>query len=145
MIYEAKDKNLIDIIYLYKQLFPDEGFNDTIKNEKIWAQIVNDDKISCYISYERNIPVATCIMTVIPNLTHEQRPYAIIENVVTNTEYRKRGFGKLIIEYAIKNAKEQNCYKIMLLSSSKRIEAHKFYERIGFDGNSKKGYQIRFI
>jgi hypothetical protein len=32
------------------------------------------------------------------------------------------------MEMAIKYAKENNCYKILLQSSSKRKEAHKFYE-----------------
>jgi len=53
--------------------------------------------------------------------------------------------GKAIIDKAVDYAKEQNCYKVMLQSSSKRIEAHKFYEKIGFDGDSKRGFQIRFL
>ncbi len=55
------------------------------------------------------------------------------------------GIGKEIMIKAIEIAKTKNCYKVVLLSNIKRIEAHKFYESIGFSGNTKKGYEIRFI
>jgi len=48
-----------------------------------------------------------------------------------------------IIKNAIKYAKEQNCYKILLQSGDKRTDAHGFYESIGFDGESKRAFEIR--
>jgi GNAT superfamily N-acetyltransferase len=78
------------------------------------------------------------------NLTRQQRPYAVIENVITHQDYRKKGYGTLVMEKAVDYAKRENCYKIMLLSSSSRKDAHQFYERLGFDGSSKKGFQLRF-
>ena len=78
-----------------------------------------------------------------PNLTRNQRPYALIENVVTHRDYRRRGFGKVVIDKAINYAKEKDCYKIMLLSDSSRTEAHRFYESLGFDGNAKAGFLMR--
>jgi hypothetical protein len=47
------------------------------------------------------------------------------------------------MEMAIKYAKENKCYKILLQSNNKRKESHKFYENIGFDGESKKAFEIR--
>jgi GNAT superfamily N-acetyltransferase len=47
------------------------------------------------------------------------------------------------MEKAIKYAKEQNYYKILLQSGNKRTDAHRFYESLGFDGNSKKAFEIR--
>ncbi|MDR2926400.1 MAG: GNAT family N-acetyltransferase [Azoarcus sp.] len=66
-----------------------------------------------------------------------------MENVITNINYRKRCIGKNIMEKAIKYAKEQNYYKILLQSGNKRTDAHRFYESLGFDGNSKKAFEIR--
>ncbi len=48
------------------------------------------------------------------------------------------------MDKAINYAKLQNCYKIMLLSSAYRIETHNFYKSLGFDGESKHGFQLRF-
>jgi hypothetical protein len=45
---------------------------------------------------------------------------------------------------AIEYGKQINCYKIILQSSYKRKENHIFYEKCGFDGNSKRAFEIRF-
>ncbi len=41
--------------------------------------------------------VASCVCVIIPNLTRNVRPYAFLENVVTHGDYRKKGYGTLIM------------------------------------------------
>ena len=48
------------------------------------------------------------------------------------------------MEMAIEYAKENNCYKVTLQSGIKRTEAHKFYEKIGFNGGAKRAFELRF-
>ena len=45
---------------------------------------------------------------------------------------------------AVDYARDLNCYKAILQSGIKRTEAHAFYESIGFDGSSKKAFEMRF-
>lgn len=142
MIRKAKIDDLQDILSLYQQLFPNEDYSKSEAFSETWSQIINDKKMNCFIAYYGNIPVSTCLVTIIPNLTRNQRPYAVIENVITSQNYRKKGFGRSIMERAVEYAKEEKCYKVMLLSSSERKDAHHFYEKIGFDGSSKKGFQL---
>jgi len=77
---------------------------------------------------------------IIPNLTHCCRNICFVENVVTDKNYRKQGLARKVIEAGLEFARQNNCYKAVLLSNSKRIEAHKFYENVGFSGNAKKGF-----
>jgi hypothetical protein len=37
-----------------------------------------------------------------------------------------------------------NLNNVVLLSGSYRINAHKFYESLGFDGDLKRGFVIKF-
>ncbi len=143
LVRKAKQEDLQAVLSLYQQLFPDEDYSNPENYSETWNEIISDKKIVCFISYFESIPVSTCLVTIIPNLTRNQRPYAIIENVVTHQDYRKKGFGKIVMEKAVDYAKQVNCYKVMFLSSSSRKEAHLFYEKIGFDGSSKKGFQLR--
>ncbi|HOU85023.1 MAG TPA: GNAT family N-acetyltransferase [Spirochaetota bacterium] len=143
MIRKAQLEDLHGILLLYQQLFPGEDYGNDKAFLKTWSDILKDEKIHCFISYENNIPAATCTLVIIPNLTRNQRPYAVIENVVTNEKFRKKGYGRSIIEKAVECARLNKCYKVMLMSSLERNGAHLFYEKIGFDGNSKKGFQIR--
>jgi len=84
----------------------------------------------------------SCTLAVIPNLTRGGAPYALIENVVTHAEHRSRGFGKAILEAAIGRAWDAGCYKVMLMTGSKRPWTLAFYEAAGFEP-SKTGFQIR--
>ena len=76
-------------------------------------------------------------------MTRNGKSIGFIENVITDKEYRRKGIGKNIMENAINYAKTQNCYKVILQSGNKRTEAHKFYELLGFDGESKKAFDLR--
>jgi len=93
-----------------------------------------------FVAKVDGLVVATCNLTVVPNLTYNLQPYAVIENVVTHANYRRRGLGRLLMETAVSTAWDLGCYKVMLMSGAGRSEAHRFYESMGFDGDSKKGF-----
>lgn len=148
MVREIKIADIDDlksVLGLYEMLINDEDFSDEDSYKATWQDIISDKKITCFIIHEDGVAVATCLISIIPNLTRGQRPYGVIENVVTHSDYRNKGHGKAVIDAAISLAESKNCYKVMLLSASKRTEAHEFYKKIGFDGDSKKGFQKRFI
>ena len=88
--------------------------------------------------------VASCTLIVIPNLTHGGKPYALIENVVTDARYRGRGYGTRLLHAAVQAAWSADCYKVMLLTGSKQPSTLKFYESAGFE-QSKTGFQMRRV
>ncbi len=88
--------------------------------------------------------VASCTLIVIPNLTRGGKPYALIENVVTDARYRGRGYGTTILHAATEAAWNAGCYKVMLLTGSKQPSTLRFYENAGFE-QTKTGFQMRRI
>ena len=74
----------------------------------------------------------TAVVVVVPNLSHTGRPYAVVENVVVDSACRGRGFGEALMRRAVELAREAGCYKVMLTSNRQRLDAHRFYERLGF-------------
>jgi len=81
---------------------------------------------------------------VVPNLTRNARPWTAIENIVVLPEMRRRGIGRMLIEGAIDHARAQDCYKVQLVSATKREEAHALYRAAGFDGDVQ-GYRRYLI
>jgi len=81
---------------------------------------------------------ATCI--IIENLTHDARPYALIENVVTRADMRGKRYATTVMERACAVAAETGCYKVMLLTGSKREETYRFYENCGFNRRDKTAF-----
>ena len=84
--------------------------------------------------------VSSVTLVVIPNLPHDLRPYALIENVVTHENHRNKGYASELIKYACKIAENNNCYKIMLMTGSKEENTLRFYEKCGFNKNDKTGF-----
>jgi GNAT superfamily N-acetyltransferase len=140
----AQRDDLPGILALYRQLNPEEEILDLGKACLIWDLTEKSNTTHYFVAVDNSKVISTCNITLVPNLTRQGRSFAIIENVITDPGYRRQGIGKRVIESAVRYAKENNCYKVVLLSSAKRTESHKFYESIGFNGDSKKGFEIRF-
>ena len=137
-----EENELLSLLELYQQLNP----TDDIMSENIAKNIWNDiqsQNIKYFVAKENGKIVSSCYVCIIPNLTRGGKSIGFIENVITDTKYRRKGIGKKVVENAIEYAKEHNCYKVLLQSGNKRTEAHKFYEAIGFDSTSKKTFEIR--
>jgi ribosomal protein S18 acetylase RimI-like enzyme len=138
---ELEERHLPSLMKLYEQLGSpvDTDYDYTVNFRKSLEQ-----GIKYFGAVDGDIVVSTCYVAIIPNLTHGGKPIAFIENVVTDEKYRRQGLGRIVMQMAIDYAKECNCYKVVLLSSSHRTNAHKFYESLGFDGDVKRGFVINF-
>jgi GNAT superfamily N-acetyltransferase len=74
----------------------------------------------------------TASVIIVPNLSHQGRPYAMVENVVVDARERGARYGELLMRRAIEIAREAGCYKLSLTSNKQRKDAHRFYQRLGF-------------
>ena len=85
-------------------------------------------------------PASTCMLAVVPNLASGGSPFGVIEHVVTLPQYRRRGLGRTVLQFALNRAWAQGCYKVILLSGAQRADAHKLYESVGFRGDVERGF-----
>ncbi len=76
--------------------------------------------------------VGTATLVINPSLVHGASSWAVVEHMVVEEKRRSYGIGRQIIEYAVHKASEAGCYKIMLCSNKKRVDAHRFYRSMGF-------------
>ncbi|WP_099466878.1 GNAT family N-acetyltransferase [Konateibacter massiliensis] len=140
MIREITEDDLESLLELYMQLHDNPIPEPTQKLNELWGQILNDRSHHIIVADEDGIIVSSCVCIIIPNLTHNQQPYAFIENVVTHEAYRKRGLATACLNYAKELAQKENCYKIMLLTGSKQESTLKFYERAGYNSEDKTAF-----
>ena len=72
-----------------------------------------------------------------PGLTHNMRPFAVVENGLTHAAYRGRGYASALLERATEIARTWQCYKIFLETGSNRESTLRFYRSNGFVINAK--------
>lgn len=108
--------------------------------ESIWTRLLEEKNHHILAGYIDEKLVSTCVITIIENLTHQQTPYALIENVVTHPDYRNRGYGSLVLSAAKDIAVKNNCHKIILVTGSKKESTLDFYRQAGYDPNEKTAF-----
>jgi GNAT superfamily N-acetyltransferase len=139
----AEPGDLEPLRRLYEHLNPiDAPLPEALAVER-WKAMLAQPGFTCLVGHHNGHLVSSCCLAVIPNLTRGGHLYALIENVVTHQDFRRRGFGRAILEDALRRAWKAGCYKVMLLTGSKRLETHQFYESCGFRGDLKKGFIAR--
>lgn len=141
----AKMDDLDELLNLYKHLHVDDP--ELMKDESLlilWNDIMNDPNMNIIVLECDGRIVSSCVLVIVRNLTRKARPYAIIENVVTHSDYRNRGFGKRTLARALETAQERSCYKVMLMTGSKKEETLRFYENAKFKRGIKTGFVIEY-
>lgn len=139
LIREDEIGKLLD---LYKHLHPLDPQLDKDICSQVWKEIFEDPNLF-YIAIDKdNLFVSSCTIAIIKNLTRSARPYGLIENVITHESYRNKGFGTTVLQKAVALAKEKNCYKVMLMTGSKKDSTLRFYEQAGFLKDVKTGFII---
>lgn len=144
MVREVTNADFDGLMRLYMQLHGNPFPERDGRIEGIWQGILKDVNHHIIVAEEGGEIVASCVCVIIPNLTHGQRSYALIENVVTHERFRRRGYGLACLEYARGIAEKENCYKIMLLTGAKDEGTLRFYEKCGYNRNDKTAF-IRWL
>lgn len=140
VIREIKTNELNKLLELYTHLH-ELGVPEHSENlEKTWNAICNDENHHIIVSEIEGKIVSSCVCVIIPNLTRNIRPYAFIENVVTHTDYRRKGYATACLNYAKELAQKADCYKMMLLTGSKNEGTLNFYKKAGYNSEDKTAF-----
>ncbi len=140
MVREIYKNELHELLELYTHLH-EESIPELTKHlENTWDLILQDQNHHVIVNEIDGKLVSSCVCVIIPNLTRGIRPYAFIENVVTQSDYRGKGLATECLNYARKIAKQNNCYKIMLLTGAKSEATFRFYKKAGYNSSDKTAF-----
>lgn len=145
LVREAENNDLGALLQLYLHLH--ETTVPDLKSEAVqtaWRQINADPNHHILLGCVDENPVSSCVVVVVPNLTRGPRPYALVENVVTLPEERRKGYATVLLKEAEQIAREAGCYKMMLLTGSKEEATLNFYRRAGYNAEDKTAF-IRWL
>ncbi|MBO0129501.1 GNAT family N-acetyltransferase [Agrobacterium burrii] len=77
--------------------------------------------------------VGTFQTAILTKLVGRGAKSMVIEAVQTRSDMRGRGIGAVMINYCLEDARRQGVNAAQLTSNMARLDAHRFYERLGFE------------
>lgn len=141
MIREVRNTDFEGLMELYMQLHDNPMPEKSPELMDLWKQILEDENHHIIVAEAGGGRiVSSCVCVIIPNLTHHQQPYAFVENVVTAEDCRNRGLATACLNYAKELAEKENCYKMMLLTGSKKESTLNFYRKAGYNSEDKMAF-----
>lgn len=143
-IREAVNDDLNSLLELYLHLHEQSIPERDERLMGTWKRIMDDEDHHIIVKTVSGKIVSSCVCVIIPNLTRNVRPYAFIENVVTDEKYRGNGYASQCLEYAGHIAWAAGCYKMMLLTGSKNENTLGFYRKAGYNSEDKTAF-IRWL
>ncbi|MBR5871881.1 MAG: GNAT family N-acetyltransferase [Clostridia bacterium] len=134
----AADAQALKTLYFeHLTNYPPKEEQDMTKWESLLEKFAQDDNMYLLVLEENGIVVSSVQMAIIESLTHNVRPFAVIENVVTHFDHRNHGYASALLEKAAEIAKQKGCYKISLETGSNKESTLNFYRKNGFEIDAK--------
>ena len=86
--------------------------------------------------------VGTIQISVIPGMPAFGMKRGMLENVHIRTDQRGTGLGTQMVNWAIERCRDAGCGVVQLTSNKVRVDAHRFYEKLGFT-KSHEGFKLK--
>lgn len=142
-VRSARDGDFSDVMRLYRQLQPGDPVLEDGTDRAAFDAILVASHLHLFVVDSETGLASTCYLNIIPNITRSASPYGVIENVVTDVTLRRAGLGRTVMEHALGFAWEAGCYKVMLMTGSRREATHNFYKSCGFKTDEKFAFLAR--
>ena len=105
--------------------------------------IARDANLQLVVAEEAGRVVGCLQLCLLPGLSSQGATRALVEDVRVASDRRSRGIGEQLLEWAIGEARARRAALIELLTHESRVDAQRFYERLGFL-RSHVGMVMRF-
>lgn len=109
--------------------------------ERAFEAIVADPRLTLYVARREGEVVGTFQLVLFHALLRHGALIAIAEAVHVRPDARGLGIGRAMMDFAIAEGKRRGAASLQLTSNKKRLDAHRFYERIGFE-RRHEGFKI---
>lgn len=119
-----------------------ESLDNLTPYREALAVISADDRLMQVVVEQSRVIVGTMQLSITPGLSRKGMSRMQIEGVRVSSSARSGGIDKQMIEWAIEYARNCGCGLVELTTDKSRVDAHRFYDRLGFE-QSHFGYKLK--
>ncbi|KJC57763.1 GNAT family acetyltransferase [Bradyrhizobium sp. LTSPM299] len=109
-----------------------------------FERVERDPNLQLVVAVDGDGAVVGCLqLAILPGLSSQGASRGLLEDVRVASHCRSRGIGERLVQWAVAEARAKGCVLVELLTHHTRVDAQRFYERLGF-ARSHVGMTIRF-
>jgi ribosomal protein S18 acetylase RimI-like enzyme len=109
-----------------------------------FEKVDRDPNIQLVVAVDDEGGVVGCLqLCILPGVSSQGASRGLLEDVRVASHCRSRGIGEQLVQWAVAEARAKGCKLVELLTHHTRVDAQRFYERLGF-ARSHVGMTIRF-
>jgi ribosomal protein S18 acetylase RimI-like enzyme len=109
-----------------------------------FERLSRDPNIQLVVAEDGEGAVVGCLqLCILPGLSSQGASRGLIEDVRVASHCRSRGIGEQLVQWAVMESRARGCKVVELLTHHTRVDAQRFYERLGF-ARSHVGMTVRF-
>lgn len=106
---------------------------DAAQMRKVMADMAAYPDFRAYLALDsKGAAVGTFSLMIFSSPSHHGARQVMLDAVVVTRSRRGQGVGEAMLRHAMNIAADAGCYKMSLSSNLKRVDAHRFYEGLGF-------------
>jgi len=111
---------------------------------KAFEALDREPNIQLVVAQDGEGAVVGCLqLCILPGLSSQGASRGLIEDVRVASHCRGRGIGEEMVQWAVGRSRAKGCKLVELLTHHTRVDAQRFYERLGF-ARSHVGMTMRF-
>jgi ribosomal protein S18 acetylase RimI-like enzyme len=109
-----------------------------------FERVQRDPNLQLVVAEDGEGAVIGCLqLCILPGVSSQGASRGLLEDVRVASHCRSRGIGEQLVQWAVAEARTRGCKLVELLTHHTRVDAQRFYERLGF-ARSHVGMTIRF-
>jgi ribosomal protein S18 acetylase RimI-like enzyme len=109
-----------------------------------FAAVENSSHLVLMVAEDSDGSVIGCLqLCILPGISSQGASRGLIEDVRVASRCRSRGIGEQLVQWAVQEARGKGCVMVELLTHHTRVDAQRFYARLGFQ-SSHVGMTLRF-
>jgi len=98
-----------------------------------FEKLEHDPHIRLVVAEDGKGTVVGCLqLCILPGLSSQGASRGLIEDVRVAMPYRSRGIGEQMVQWAVTEARAKGCKLVELFTHNTRVDAQRFYRRLGF-------------
>lgn len=100
-----------------------------------FRQIEADPNHEVIVAEQAGKVIGTLHLIFLPSLSYQGGLRAQVESVRVDKRFQRQGIGSQMMKWTIERARQRGAHVIQLTTHKSRLDAHRFYERLGFEGS----------